>query len=117
MELGSVVMILAGSLMAAPPSPGISESLARDRAASIHNLRYQLTLSIPEHKAEPIFGTEIVRFTLRAPAEVVLDFAQPRDHVRTVSTESAFVNGHIVIPASSTHAGENSITIEFIAGD
>src|SRR5438552_2157291 len=99
--LGSIVVMLASSLMAASPNPGVSEQLARDRAGSLHDLRYQLTLSIPDHKAEPILGTEIVRFTLRAPTEVVLDFAQPRDFLRSVSVEAALVNGHIVIPASA----------------
>ena len=63
-----------------------------------------------------------VRFTLQAPHRVVLDFAQPREHVRAVRAGQAGVaftlqNGHLTIPADATRAGQNELTVDFVAGD
>jgi aminopeptidase N len=116
---------LASARAAVPdPSlaPGVPETLARERAKAISSLRYELSFSIPEKRSEAIHGSETVRFALRASHRVVLDFAQPRDHVASVrvgdkAVEPDFTNGHLIIPASATKAGENSISIEFLAGD
>jgi len=104
------------------PGPGVPETLARERAEAISSLRYELSFSIPDKRSEAIRGSEIVRFALRAPHRVVLDFAQPRDRVRSVlvddkPVEANFAAGHLIIPASATKAGENAIRIAFLAGD
>jgi aminopeptidase N len=104
------------------PESGVSEALARDRAASISDLHYVLSFNIPEHRADPVTGTVTIRFTLSTAQQVVLDFEQPRDHVHGLkvndaTVEAGFVNGHIVIPASATKAGENSLEVAFTAGD
>ena len=116
--------LLAATAVAAPlpPGPGISERLANDRAATISSLRYELSFQIPETKKEPIRGSEVIRFSLRARHRIVLDFEQPRDHVRTVRvngrpTEFLMSGGHMILSASATKAAENEIAIEFIAGD
>src|SRR5579871_707168 len=115
-------LLAAASAFAAtvPPGPGISEALANDRAAAISNLRYRLTFRIPEKKTEPIHASEVIRFSLRAPRAVVLDFDQPRDHVRRLRVngkpaEFVATEGHLILPGAP--AGENEIAIEFIAGD
>ncbi len=64
----------------------------------------------------------MVRFTLRAPRPIVLDFEQPRHRVLSVHAgdrpvEAAFADGHLIVPASATKAGENAIAIQFLAGD
>src|SRR5688572_36549 len=105
-----------------PPGRGISEALARERAAAIRALRYELTFTVPADRRESVQGRAIVRFRLAAPHRIVLDFAQPRDRVRSVragGTEVSFVmsDGHLTIPAEATRAGENEIAIEFLAGD
>ena len=105
-----------------PPGRGISEALARERAGAIDALRYELAFTIPAELGEPVLGRVVLRFTLRAPHRVVLDFAQPRDHVRSVRAGDgdvayAFGDSHLVIPAQATRAGENAVTIEFVAGD
>jgi aminopeptidase N len=104
------------------PGPGIPETLARERAAVIRNLRYELTFSIADDRRAPVRGLAVVRFTLAAPHRIVLDFAQPRDKVLAVRSQGrdlpfVFENGHLTIPARETRAGENAIGIEFIAGD
>lgn len=109
-----------------PPSEGITRALATDRAQRISRLRYDLALVVPESSKEPVRGRETIRFTLADPSRgLVLDFAQPADKVRSlaaggrkvpVSPDSA-INGHLVIPAAALRQGENTIEIEFLAGD
>ena len=67
-------------------------------------------------------GRATLRFSLRAPHRIVLDFAQPRDRIRSVRVGGAdvafdFAEGHLTLPASATRAGDNEIAIEFVAGD
>ena len=107
---------------AAGPGPGISERLAQERSAAIASLRYELKFAVPEARSESVHGWETVRFKLRTPGPVVLDFDQPRDRVLSVRAgdrpvEAAFNDGHLTIPASATRSGENTIAIEFLAGD
>src|SRR5688572_21751756 len=104
------------------PGRGIPESLARERAETIANLRYELSFSIPADRRRPVEGRVIARFTLPAPHRVVFDFAQPAERVRGVRIGGAEVryaagNGHLTIPAGATHAGENEVVIDFLAGD
>ena len=105
-----------------PPERGVSEALARDRARAFRSLRYDLTLTIPADPSQPVTGRILVRFALTAPRMVVLDFAAPPDHVAGVTVAGAAVtytaaNGHLLIPASATRAGENEIAIDFRAGN
>src|ERR1700729_1843257 len=102
-------------LAAVDPSlgPGVPETLARERAAAISSVRYELSFVIPQKRTEAIRGLETVRFALRVPHRVVLDFAQPRDHVRSVRigdkpVAADFAAGHLIVPASATKAGENA---------
>src|SRR6516165_5614001 len=64
--------------------PGVPEPLARERAGAILSLRYELSFHIPDQRAKAIRASEMVRFALRVPHRVVLDFAQPRDRVAGV---------------------------------
>ena len=124
----TVLMTLMAALQAPPREspgqvgPGVSEALARERAAAIRDLRYDLTFAIPAARTAPVQGRAVVSLTLRAPHRLVFDFAQPRESVRSVRVGGAEVkadvaNGHLIIPASATSAGTNRIDIEFVAGD
>ena len=113
---------LAGQSAPEPQDPGISDVLARDRAGSIAALRYELTFVIPADAAAPVHGRAVVRFVLKAPQPVVLDFARPREAVRSVRVGGADApftagDGHLTILPGATRAGENEIVIEFVAGD
>ena len=104
------------------PGPGVSEALARERAASFRDVRYELSLDIPADRRTLLTGTVRVRFTLRQPHRIVLDFQQPRERVRSVMVgdtlvSPAIADGHIIIPAAATRAGENAVTVTFVAGD
>src|SRR5690606_27368720 len=79
-EDAMLAVLVAATLFAqaAPlPSPGrgISEALARERAAVISDLRYELTFTVPERRQDPLLGRVVARFSLAAPHRIVLDFA------------------------------------------
>jgi aminopeptidase N len=126
--IGAVMMALAAQTAAQPPArlpapgPGVSESLARERAAAFGDLRYELSFVIPAERSKPLQGTAVIRLRLQQPHRIVLDFQQPRERVRSVRVagrpiDPVIADGHIVIPASATSSGLNEITIEFTAGD
>ena len=113
---------LASRRGADPPGRGVTETLARERAETIRSLRYELAFVVPADVSESVQGRVILRFALAAPHRVVLDFARPRDHVRGVRADGAelpvtFEDGHLIIPAQATKAGDNEITVDFVAGD
>ena len=104
------------------PDAGISETLARERAAQIRDLRYDLAFSIPGDRATPIDGRVSLRFTLDCSHRVVLDFARPGQHVRSLrvagtDTEFATHENHLIIAAEKLTSGENEIVIDFVAGN
>jgi aminopeptidase N len=104
MRTWSLLLLLSLARAAQAQDPGVSETLARDRARRISNLRYDLSFSIPRDKNEAIKGHEAITFALRdASTPLVLDFARGQ-------------NGHLVYPASALHSGENRLVIDFDAG-
>jgi aminopeptidase N len=109
--------MVEAALLMVVAAVGVPQTLAVERAANIRSLRYELRFEIPAVKTQPVRGRETVRFELAAPRQIVLDFEQPREKILSVDREFEFVDGHIVIPASATKAGENAIRIEFLAGD
>ncbi len=118
------ILIKAAPIQAqtATPAPGIALDVAERRAASVSNLRYALSVSLPESVSTPITGTTTIQFALSdASAPLVIDFATSREHVKSLDANGAaafdFVNGHIVVPASSLEKGDNTIRIGFTAGD
>jgi aminopeptidase N len=105
-----------------PPGPGVSESLAAERASTIGGLRYDLSFTIPADLRQRIDGRAVVQFVLKARHRLVFDFAQPPDRLRRVRIDgrearAAVADGHIVIPEDQTVAGMNRIEFEFVAGD
>ena len=107
----------------ADPDPGIPLPIAEARQRAIQDLRYQLSLDIPETMTEPIGGTVAIRFTATDVSHpAVLDFDAGPNHltsVRVGGQPSRYqeVNEHIVIPAGELTRGENTIEIAFRAGE
>src|ERR1043166_10060937 len=106
------------------PDIGVSESLARERAARISDVRYDLAFVVPALRSEPVTAREVVRFALAdATAPLVLDFAPNRTgflkraEVNGTETPGRQGNGHLIAPAGSLQPGENAISLEFNAGD
>jgi aminopeptidase N len=123
--LGFMVALTLLTLEAQPPAepgPGVSEALARERAASIRDLKYELSFTIPADRQTPVRGRSLARFVLEKPQPVVFDFAQPADRILAVRAAGRPItptirDGHIVIPAELTRAGTNEFEFEFTAGD
>jgi aminopeptidase N len=104
------------------PGPGVSVALAESRAGAIRNLSYDLSLHIPEAVVQPIRGRVRIRFELSRSQPIALDFVQPEKRIRSVriggrGVDIAMRSGHLLLPASSLRAGENTVDIEFLAGD
>lgn len=121
-------MVLTGPTLVAAnltplPEPGIPLALAAARREAIDSLAYDLSLVLPADKAAPIVGRLVVHVGLRTAGEpLVLDFAAPASHVTRVEangqpTTPAVGNGHVVIDAEALRRGENTIAIDFVAGD
>ena len=104
-------------------SSGVSWELAQYRKATISDVCYKLNFDIPKDKIKPITVEEFIHFKLSdLTNDVVLDFRQPADYIRSVSVKGKavpykLVNEHILIEASYFSKGENAIFISFRAGD
>ncbi len=127
MRLLVTIAVLLGVLpglelraQSASPAAGVPLALARERAARVHDLSYDLSLSVPERKSERVTGETTIRFTLTDAARpLALDFAADRKDLFAVDVapQAAITNGHIIIPASALRKGANTIRIRFRAGD
>jgi len=121
-----MVSLLVMTVLAAgsPDSvdPGISEALARERAAAVADVRYDLAFTVPADRREPLLGRLALRVTLAESRRLVLDFSAPGARVRGVrvggmAVTPAYSNDHVIIPPAATRAGVNVVEIEFVAGD
>ena len=105
------------------PAPGVPLSLAEERAARVGDVRYELHFRIPEAQAEAVTGTVTLRFTLAdASQPLVLDFAGPPESIRDLTAGGTSIaadvrNEHVILPASSLKAGDNSIGMAFESSD
>src|SRR6267378_8206731 len=89
------------------PEAGTSETLARDRAARISGLRYDVAFSVPTDRQAPITGRETITFDLAsASMPLAVDFDPHRANavhaiaVNGVSAQARAVNGHLLLPTS-----------------
>ncbi|HUP41283.1 MAG TPA: M1 family aminopeptidase [Vicinamibacterales bacterium] len=105
-----------------PPTEGISQTLAAERAANVSSVRYALSLNIPAKRNERVRGSVTLRLVLADQLPLIFDFAQPAEQVSSLRANGQPVDirsehGHLVVPAESLARGENIIEIAFIAGD
>jgi aminopeptidase N len=125
LPVGLLLMALMSACGSPSPEvlPGVSLELARQRAATISNINYQLWFGIPAAQDEAINGRVNIDFDLSdSDTALQLDFRESTDKIRSIAvngTTSAFEfrNEHIVIPPAELNEGENTIAIEFVAGD
>lgn len=105
------------------PAAGVALDLAAARARHISQLRYDLSLSIPSTRQQPVTGTNILRFRWAdATKPLVIDFdadAAPDAAITAngVAVPTRAVNGHLVIAPTHLRRGENTVRIDFRAGD
>ncbi len=106
------------------PAPGIPAELAAFRSRTISEIRYHLSLRIPEAVEQPVAGTVTIDFLLRDPSRaLVLDFFTSPENIRSVTDANGtplphtVVHDHIVIPASALRSGAQRMQVAFLAGD
>jgi aminopeptidase N len=78
----------------------VEQTLARHRAARLHDVEYRLHFDIPAWADSTVTGHADVSFTLEKPEEVVLDFYPAKGE-------------HLVYPAEQMRAGRNTVHIDF----
>jgi aminopeptidase N len=117
-RLSAAVLFAAGASAAhsADPlmGPGVSKELATRRAREIHDVRYQLALSVVAR--DTARGTVVARFAVAKPADVVLDFRGPQlTNVKVNGTAAVteFNGAHLRVPAKVIRAGENTVVADF----
>jgi aminopeptidase N len=122
--VAAIAIVALQAQVKTDPDLGISEALARARAARVSNLRYDLAFTIPAARTQPVAGRALIRFTLATNTEpLILDYQPDRSgFLRRVEangkeTTVRQVNGHIIVPSEALATGENSLSLEFNAGD
>ncbi|MGB2589347.1 MAG: M1 family aminopeptidase [Candidatus Acidiferrum sp.] len=107
----------AGNLLAAPPPDGIPRELARERAAQISEIRYHLRFALAPH-APSTAAHEDLAFRSNSSAAVLLDFREGKVDkliVNGATVSGNIENGHIELPTTEIHAGENTVSVDFTA--
>src|SRR5258706_5124328 len=113
------------ALPAGPPplETGVSATLAGQRGALLHDIRYDLQFHIPAQWDAPIDAEETLSFTMGdAPVtSLVLDFKNKTSpgQLQVNGTEVPVVHRqeHLLIPSELLHPGSNTIHILFTAGN
>jgi aminopeptidase N len=124
----AVVALLAGVVSVAQAqsgvrdarlAPGVPHVLATQRAATIRDVRYTLTLNLTHADSAP--GAVTVRFSQQRAQDVILDFRGTAvsglraNGVELPVTASTWNRAHILVPASAVRAGENEVQVLFTA--
>ena len=103
---------------------GVSLQLARERAATVSNISYELSFIIPENIEMPVVGNAVIRFDYTGTGDLQLDFQPAADNLpKTVSingktSKTQYCNEHIIIPRAHLFRGSNTVAISgFVADD
>ncbi|MCQ9639369.1 M1 family aminopeptidase [Chryseobacterium sp. WG14] len=103
---------------------GVSYELAQLRKNTLSEIKYELSLKIPESKSERISGTEVLSFNYKKQNEAPLqiDFKEEASSLVSVSvngqmTKSVLENEHVIIEAKYLKSGFNQINFTFLAGN
>ncbi len=110
-------LLAAADTLAAFMGPGVSLALARHRAQTIRDVRYELTLDVTAR--DSAVGRVIARFHRYRGADLILDFRGRR--LTTVAANGRPVarpewNGaHLRIPAAALVEGENWVEVGFVS--
>ena len=116
----SLAALMAASM--SPPArgadplmaPGVSRELARNRAALLSNVRYEMSLSLA--RRDTARGTVTIRFAAARSADVVLDFRGPwlgGFRVNGSEAKPDFNGAHVRIPARLIRSGANVVEVQF----
>lgn len=109
----AMTLAISITAMAAPAAePGVSRSLAADRAARLSNLRYQLSFTLREHEAA-VAGTETLTFDSKSAGDLPIDYRDGTLQSATLNGRAlaaTLENGHLNLPVT---AGQNTLTLAF----
>ncbi|MBO4742378.1 MAG: aminopeptidase, partial [Bacteroidales bacterium] len=99
--------------------PGVSRELALERHARVSELSYGLDFSIPDKLEEPCEGWELITFTLKGRAPLLLDWRPGGQSIKNlevngIQLEPDARNEHIVIPRRVLKKGRNEVHVSFI---
>lgn len=114
-------MCLASPLHSARAPEGIPRELARQRASEVSDVRYRLAYELQPH-ATLTTGHEEIRFRWKAAipedAALLIDFREGTASKLKLNGTSLPVtadNGHLLLPAPALRAGDNQLTLDFVA--
>ena len=118
------VMCLNGArLHAVEVESGVSRTLAEYRAMHISNVRYSLSLMVPDDISKPVSFYEDLRFDWNGSEDLQLDFQGSEEQLDGI----LMINGkrvmtdlrdeHIIVPERYLHVGQNRIIIGGDCGD
>jgi aminopeptidase N len=97
--------------------PGISRALALHRAATIRDVRYDLTLDVSA--LDSAVGQATVRFERTDSGDAIIDFRGRRLSRALANGKplpaDAARNGHLLVPAQLLGVGENVLALDFVA--
>ena len=128
-RVSALLLLLATAIGCAPTEPvadpeaGVPRTLAVARAERIEGLHYDVHLSIPTGRHDPIRGRLAASFELAdGDRSLAFDFAQEPANVLDVRVQGVSVGHrveaeHVVVPADVLTAGKMAIEIDFLAGD
>ncbi|GAB3196553.1 M1 family aminopeptidase [Pontibacter aydingkolensis] len=101
----------------------MSQQLAVYRKKVISKINYNLHLTIPPQKSDPIAASEVITLTLaRNEQPLQIDFKEQESNIKSIKANGrtipiTFQNEHILIDKKYLKVGENKIEIDFIAGN
>jgi len=114
-------MCLASLLHSGSAPEGIPHELARQRASEVSDVHYRLDYKLEPH-ASFTTGHEEVRFRwepdVSAGAPLLIDFREgtaSKLEINGISVPVAPDDGHLLLPVHALRAGENKLTLDFIA--
>lgn len=102
--------------VASAQDPGVSRSLAKDRAQRVSDLHYRLDFTLAQHAAT-MPGKEVLKFKLAGhSADLPIDFREGTVRQASINGKplpTALTNGHLVLPAAALQEGVNTLEIQF----
>jgi aminopeptidase N len=126
MRMTAPLTVLAAALSIAAPlaaqapmqTSGVSADLAKHRAQTVHNVRYDLALDVTA--PDSATGRVTVRWTRTDGGSAVLDFrgrhlisASANGFTVNIGQPAGYNHGHIVIPPTVLRLGDNSASFVF----
>ena len=119
----ALLLLLAACMPPAPAQPaprlepGVSQELAKWRAAQYRDLRYAIELRLDERR-QTVAGQLALRVALPRRADLILDWRGAPVRALRVNGKPARARHekeHLVVPRAVLKAGENRVELEFSA--